>query len=168
MPDLSTTARSGSVVVPVALMVPLGPALLLSLSAISLAGHLDRGSTRFLAAARAVHLLAFSTPVVISTCVAAIAGGVSTETVLRNQLGYAGLTLLGVVAFGGQAGWATCFGPVLLLLPWTQRADGSWQWFGWYLAPSSSVASWLTAASIAVLGVVLYLYLGDRNCRRLG
>lgn len=93
--------------------------------------------------------------------------GLGAAMALRNLLGYTGATLVGVVLVGGQLGWSLRLVPVLLLTPWTQRPDGSYRPFGWYLEDVGSGEAGPIAVSLSWPGSP-YMSVGDRVLRQRG
>lgn len=93
------------------------------------------------------------------------ANGLLVGTALvRNVVGYVGLTCLGAVVLGAETAWVPVLGyalPIYLMAP-TQPTAGS-PWWAWPMQAGDSVASGVVALTLFLVGATVYALQGARS-----
>ncbi|NLU79888.1 hypothetical protein HCA58_16145 [Micromonospora sp. HNM0581] len=151
--------------VPVVALAPLLAALLLGPTLAGADEDLDRSTPLPWRAWRAGHLLvaAFVTAMALSVAGLRAPDTYGAHALVRNALGCIGLVAGGAVLLGGRLAWLPAFGYVCAVYAAAPRQTSvvvaAW---AWPIQPSTTTASWLTAATIFAAGTAGYVHGGCR------
>jgi hypothetical protein len=151
--------------VPVVALAPLLAALLLGPTLAGADEDLEHSTPLPWRAWRAGHLLV---AVLVTAMALNVAGLRAPDTygahaLMRNTLGCIGLVAGGVVLLGARLAWLPAFVYVCAVYAAAPRQTGvvvaAW---AWPIQPSTITASWLTAATIFIVGAAGYVHAGSR------
>ncbi|MGW9597567.1 hypothetical protein ACWHLZ_45815 [Streptomyces chartreusis] len=92
------------------------------------------------------------------------AAQIGTDVMVRNVIGYVGLTALASTAFGAR----TCWLPVMVYtftayLTAPRQSYGAPHTWAWPLQPGSEPAAWAIAGALFVVGMTACSWLGPRT-----
>ncbi|MGN9807757.1 hypothetical protein ACTMSW_00130 [Micromonospora sp. BQ11] len=151
--------------VPVVALAPLLAALLLGPTLASADEDLERSTPLPWRAWRAGHLLvaALVTAMALSLAGLRAPDTYGAQELVRNALGCIGLVAGGAVLLGVRLAWLPAFVYVCAVYAAAPRHTGvvvaAW---AWPIQPSTTAASWLTAAAIFAVGTAGYVHGGAR------
>ncbi|NJP31941.1 hypothetical protein [Micromonospora thermarum] len=149
--------------VPVAVLAPLLAAILLTTTLAGTDVLLERSTPRLTRGRRMTHasmaMMLCCLPLAVAG--AAVLDDAATLAMLRNALGFSGMTFLSATVIRVQAAWMPVLGYGLVSMATAPRdtAKGA-AWWAWMVQPGQPNVSWVVAAVLVVAGVTAYVRRG--------